>query len=569
MTDVAVTEVERSSPSARAERGQVLPLFALFLLVLLGFAALAIDVSGALAARRLYRSAADAAALAGGQDLQVGTTRAVDPSHRTQARTDAMARLVSLMGASATPTTGTCDPASDITDCALPGTPYFVAVRTPSPTCVTCDPNRSIQVTVRNPSYGLAFARVFSQFTWNIASTSVAGLAFNRSYTIVTLRPPAQVGNTFDVKDIVLNGNGTTVAVHTGDVGSNSNMTYSGLGAVLTLDSGYDMYYFDPNSGPLWGASPPGNKLSRLIQDPGYRYPDMTGAPTFTDARQSKVPLPGVTRADQDPACLNQAKKVDPTVYTWITAQLLTPSTIYCYKPGIYLSGSGAQNASITIPTGTLGILEPGAYYLQSGLDVGGRLIGGFEPGKPGVALMFDEAGPGNCSSCIFSGNNALTIALNAGTKFPYGPAGTAATAAIDWSGQPLLTSGPESPNPPAIITIFVKPDTNGPGGSQACVVPTSPPYVEPTGCNDNRNATVNIAGGGQLDLEGVQYLPTDNVAISGSSDGKGSVGQIIAWTLTYSGGTTINQEGADAGGPGILRLDAACTAPATPCNNP
>ncbi len=567
-----MTDVDRSSRAVRSQRGQVLPLFALFLLVLLGFAALAIDVSGALAARRLYRSAADAAALAGGQDLQVGTTRAVTDRARTQARTDAMARLVSLMGATSTPTTGTCDPSdqvNQIVDCALPGTPYLVSIKTPSPTCVSCDPNRSIQVTVRNPTYGLAFARVFSQFTWNIASTSVAGLTFNKSYTIVTLRPPAQVGNTFDVRDIVLNGNGTTVVVHTGDVGTNSNMTYSGLGAVLTLDSGYDMYYFDPNSGPLWGASPPGNKLGELIQDPGYRYPSMTGAPTFDDARQSKVPLPAVTRADQDPSCLNQAKKIDPTAYTWITAQLLAPSTIYCYKPGIYHSGTGAKNATITIPTGTLGILEPGAYYLQSGLDVSGRLIGGYEPGKPGVALMFDEVGPGNCSSCIFSGNNALTIALNAGTKFPFGTAGTAATAAIDWSGQPVQTSGAASPSPPLIITILVKPDTNGPGGSQACVVPGSPPYVEPTGCDDNRNQTINIAGGGQLGLEGVQYLPTDNVAIAGSSDGKGSVGQIIAWTLTYSGGTTINQEGADAGGPGILRLDAACTAPATPCNNP
>ena len=35
----------------------------------------------------------------------------------------------------------------------------------------------------------------------------------------------------------------------------------------------------------------------------------------------------------------------------------------------------------------------PGVYYLKEGMDVGGRVIGGYEPGQPGVALMFDEAG--------------------------------------------------------------------------------------------------------------------------------------------------------------------------------
>jgi hypothetical protein len=62
--------------------------------------------------------------------------------------------------------------------------------------------------------------------------------------------------------------------------------------------------------------------------------------------------------------------------------------------------------------------------------------------------------------------------------------------------------------------------------------------------------------------------MPTDNVAISGGSAGYGQVGQIIAWTLFYAGGTHINQEGPADEGVGILRLDAACTAPTTPCNS-
>jgi len=188
---------------------------------------------------------------------------------------------------------------------------------------------------------------------------------------------------------------------------------------------------------------------------------------------------------------------------------------------------------------------------------VGGHLIGGYEPDEPGVAVMFDEC----LNTCIFSGNNAVTIALNAGTRFPpsYG-GGVAATAAVDWNGQLVQTSGPASPTPPLVITLLVKKDAT-------CFVPTSPPFIEPSACDASRDKTINIAGGGGLALEGVQYAPTDNVEIAGGSLGDGRVGQIISWTLTYSGGTHINQEGPGDSGPGILRIDAACSAPAEPCN--
>jgi len=135
------------------------------------------------------------------------------------------------------------------------------------------------------------------------------------------------------------------------------------------------------------------------------------------------------------------------------------------------------------------------------------------------------------------------------------------ATAALDWDGQLVQTSGPGSPNPPLLITLLVNKDPT-------CFVPTSAPFVEPTGCDPGtHDKTLNMAGGGSLALEGVQYAPTDNIEISGGSTGTGQVGQIIAWTLKYSGGTHINQEGPPVEGPGTLRLDAACTIPGVACN--
>jgi hypothetical protein len=169
--------------------------------------------------------------------------------------------------------------------------------------------------------------------------------------------------------------------------------------------------------------------------------------------------------------------------------------------------------------------------------------------------LMFDD-----CSGqCIFSGNNALTIALNAGNKYPPGTSGTSALAARDWNNRAIETSGPSSPTPAILITLLVNKDST-------CSVPPYPDR-EPDPCDASKNKTLNLSGGGSLDVEGVQYAPTDNVEIHGGSSGTGQVGQIWAWTLFYSGGTQVNQQGAGSNGPGVLRLDSACTAPGTPCN--
>jgi Flp pilus assembly protein TadG len=571
------------------ERGQVLPLFALFLLVLFGLTALAIDVSGALSARRAYRSFADTASLAGAQDLQQATGRAVSPTERTNARTHAMERLVSLLGATSTPTTGTCNPAADVTDCVLPGTGYQVSIKTPSPSCVTCDEDRSVQVTVRNPAYALTFARLFGQSSWDVASTSVAGLTYNKSYTIVTLRPPKPVGSNFEIRDIDLKGTNTTVNVVTGDVGTNANMEYSGLNARLILDPAYDMWYYPeyPNSPPLWGNSPPAETLSQLIADPLYRYPSMTGvagdpnfpnAPVWTDARESQKNLPGkpVTTADVDANCLAEWNRVDKTRYALIAATL--PADVYCYEPGIYDSAgsSGAEDARIEVGVGHVAILKNrytinsstvfrGAYYLKRGLLVRGSIIGGYHPNEPGVAVMFDEC---STSQCDLDGNSANVFALNAGTRFPATyTAGSPASAAIDWSGARVETTGPTSPTPALPLTLLVQKDPQ-------CTVPTSPPFEESSLCTAQFNTTVKIAGSGSVVLWGVQYMPTDNATITGNSASEGRIGQLWAWTLTYSGNSVINQEGADSGGPGILRLDAACTVPGpvppgTVCNDP
>jgi hypothetical protein len=232
-------------------------------------------------------------------------------------------------------------------------------------------------------------------------------------------------------------------------------------------------------------------------------------------------------------------------------------ANVYCYKPGIY---SPASNPKLfTVSGGDVVLLMPGAYYFTGtygGLQVqnNGRLLGGYRPGKPGVALMFDECH----NQCIFDATAAQTLALNVGNKYPPGTGGASALAAHDWNDQPVQTSGAGSPTPPILMSLIVRKDPD-------CFVPAFP-LQEPPACDATKNTTLNLAGGGSLDIEGVQYAPSDNIKINGGSTGTGQVGQIWVWTIFYSGGTQINQQGAGSNGPGVLRLDAACTAPGTPC---
>jgi len=74
------------APSAErsAECGQVLALCAVFLVVLMGMAAAAIDVGSWYLARRQVQSAADSAALAGASQLAVSWSSAASTPHSAE-----------------------------------------------------------------------------------------------------------------------------------------------------------------------------------------------------------------------------------------------------------------------------------------------------------------------------------------------------------------------------------------------------------------------------------------------------------------------------------------------------
>ena len=144
-------------------------------------------------------------------------------------------------------------------------------------------------------------------------------------------------------------------------------------------------------------------------------------------------------------------------------------------------------------------------------------------------------------------------VALNAGTRY-LNAGGQEATAAHDYSGGLVQTNT----TPAKLITIIVPPDAN-------CPV-AYPMALTCTNHEENQNTAIDLSGGSGVYLAGVQYAPSDNVSVAGNTMTGGYVGQVWAWTLQYTGNSQINQEGDQIQGPGVLRLDAACTTPGTAC---
>jgi hypothetical protein len=389
-------------------------------------------------------------------------------------------------------------------------------------------------VNFSDPTFGLTFARILGQDTWNVGVSAVAGLQFNKSYTIVALRPPK--GEAIpDVRSMRVDGN-THVFVSRGDVGTNANMTYGGTDSWIQLDSGYRMYYFDPSNPALWGSNPPSSQITALIPDPFYPIPVKGSSPPVGTEDVAGCP-------DIAADILANPNYAPSVPVDGLGAPDMTK--IHCYTKGVYPNAAWDLN----IPNGTLAILEPGLYFMDGLLDVQGGLIGGYEPNSEGVALVFQES----VGTQFKNRTTGTIVALNAGDRFG-NPSGDEATAAHDYSGGLVQTNT----TPAVLMTVIVQRDPR-------CPVT----YPFPADCNnaaENTNKSIDLSGGSGLYLAGVQYAPTDNITVAGNATTGGYVGQIWAWTIKYTGGSVINQEGAQAEEPGILRLDAACTAPGTPC---
>jgi hypothetical protein len=526
-----------SLTSRVSEHGQILVLAAVLMVILIGITGLAIDVSAAYMADRWQRSVADAAALAGGQDLQIpGSPQPPptgDPLYQT-AREHAMQILVNELRSTGDHLALAADPACrTAAGCTLPGTQYVVSVQTdPSPSGVDCIPESTcIQVSIRQPSFGLTFGRIFGDSDWIVSSTSVAGIVRPRQYGIVTLRPtdPRTNGTDANEKDLFITG-GSQVIVKNADVGVNTNLVYSGTNSALVIDPDYNLYYHDTYR--AWVGNPTGVPNSSLILDPNYPIPTpLTGTATYDNE----------TQARDTTGCVAQQALV-PSTYKELKspfAQINDPAriTAKCFKPGIYRFTLENNTNHVAY------LLEPGVYYFNAGLNIGSTVIGGYAPDQAGVALVFDEAhNPNATPGQMTTSSNTSLVAVNFGSAY-LNPGGLKAKPA-DGPQGPVQTPGTD----PVLMSILVRPDGN-------CQV-VDP---EPPGCIDNQNNTMKLTGGGNIFLAGIQYAPSDNAEFKGNTGQTAEVGQLITWTLKFDS-SVFNITAAIAQTNGVLRLDPACS---------
>lgn len=522
------------------DRGQVLVLFVGGMIGLLAIAALAIDLSSVYSAKQTDRAAADAAALAGAQELQQAGTRTVGASDQVDARRIALENLAGRFGVSPVPTGAGCSPSGAIVNCAL--TPdLLTSISSPSKT--TGNP-RSVQVTVHDPDFPLTFTRLFGQNGWDVGETSVALIDYGGKYAIITLQPPSPKPNGTDAnlcKNLVVSGNGTILNVVRGDIGSNTSAATT-LKGEITLADGFLIHHIDdipiggcsvttPNA--TWSQSlglPEGKHIgpTPLIQDPDYYVAKFSGAPAFTNADDPTA------KAGTDLASC-AALPGFPTDAA--TVAFLTPpsgGTLTCYKPGIY-----SAKFSLTSDK-DVAYLMPGAYRFDGGMKLGAKLAGGMTTGA-GVVLVFPQ-------SETLDPNNTVAFFLNTG-NVSCGSDGCRAAPAVDFANKEVKT--------PAGLSIAIEvPRTS------ACFSGTNPLNV--SSCDGNN--TVTLGGSGLLKVAGAIYAPSDNIAVAGNSSTTGYVGQMIGWTVKYSGQGRLDQDYPGGPGNGVLRLDTACSGMNTPC---
>ena len=546
----------------RDEDGQVIVLLALGMVAFLLVAALVLDVARVYTVTRYERSVADAAALAGAQDLQDPGSRNVSPNDYIYAREHALELLNRELGGTSTditsvagcdpgmsalPAGGSPDPASsgsNITGCQIPGTPYTVGATTPYSGAIEADAARALKVTISQPHFALTFGNLVCLVPgsncasgvpiWSPTIASVAGNVFGGQYAVVTLQPPNLKPNLTDANlcgDLNVKGNNTVLDVRTGDIGTNTSATTTNAG-LISMASGYKIDHYDDitnaacglYTNPTWqtvDGVPQGRRIHRLINDPAYMYPSFSGAPTYTSQSQ------GVT------SCTGPG---------YPTGDSRLPSGTVCYNPGKYLLGPNG-NQAFSVGTGQTAYLLPGAYYFKSGLSVGGSLYGGLISNQPGVVLEFTP-------NYTLSANNAVNFVLNVG-GYSCQPTDKScwAAPAKDFSPAPASVQTPQG------WALSIEVDRNS-----ACFVNNVPQNADSCA-----SSIVNMAGSGNLEVAGVIYGPSDNMNINGNSSQVGLVGQIYSWTITYTGGSTLSQEYPGNVGNGQLRLDSACS-PGEPC---
>jgi Flp pilus assembly protein TadG len=590
------------NPKRERERGQVLILTALFLVVLLVAGALAIDYSSWLVARRDYQAVVDAAALAGAAELPPPGVRAATSTDQQNASREALVYLSGHLGWGKDRAWAQGEAASVLNNPAplvvtAGGSTYCVWVWTPTPPVTvaagsdpSCHPStatklyapanypsdaQKVFVSIESRRTG-TFSNVAGIASEQVGALAVAGTV-HLNYAVIALKP--RLGSPDNGYGVTITGN-SILRVPIGDVGGNYTLAWGGSSSQINFPTaGLDQVVDLEEPQTVQGSgSVVGGTIEQLgdypIPDPAYMVPQPswcqppTGA-TNPYAAQCLEPHPngaatagvwlwppdsgGPTGKGVYPACATNTgggsdtanhriacadgstQMLWPGMYEYVsipnsvTTVILSP---YCYgdpsAPAFY-KVAGATPDSDCINNGRAGI-----FYFQSGASQAGLQFNGSGSTLSGcgVFLMFDPRVQGGSNHTLFKVPSGNTVNLNSDAQCPngetmeYGPGAPGGNTSYKWYGY----NSPDT-NP---VSVWVRPNLKG---------------YDMSGSNGG-SGVMTMAAGATIRENGVIYGPQDNTTVSGNPSGSG-VGQIVTWTITYTGGSVINET---YQGPGLLR---------------
>jgi hypothetical protein len=488
-----MNSLHSSIPAREGQRGQVLPVFIIFLTALLLTASLLLDASMALLMRRDYQNATDAAAMAAANAIQSGSPRgcsAIDGFPPGPPR----AAVVNAAKASISKNL----PNYDLENVVV--------------TCPDGWDNIGVTVQLQGDSPGF-FSRVvgIESFAVSTKATAINGYPPGSRYSVVQLDPynPTWKNGTQGCPSILFSGGIT--ATFEGSLYSNSACPASAGGAVgvnggsaaLTFNNGAGTYMvggYNPgtltiNPTPVTGARPLADPLAFLVPPTdGFGLQAAYCPPTYGSRcnKQLKIGM----GASKEPAILY------PGIYPggiYLGAQAVVVMT-----PGVYLMDGGGLN------------VQAGAslYSVQSGFDWGGG-----DPASYDFSNWATQDCPhdNSCGVLIYNYNWASVkdqIVVAAGASIKLRAYREQAAAANTVHGN--ATNEETWRN-----MLFWQARTPAPTST------TPQPPIE-------------LQGGGEVNLGGTVYAPGALSSMGGSSSGSGGgvelTIQFISWDLYLHG---------------------------------
>lgn len=521
----------------------MLVLFALFLVVLLGIAAVTVDYGHWLEEKRNLQNAADEAATAGVSELlrrPITAGKQVSAAEHALLYVDARLALgIKANGQLNCAAAAASDPAGNgfgPEDCLNYTGTTRVRIRTPVGSGDSCTGsgwgNRAVTVRIERPS-ARYFSRIYDSAD-PIVGTCATAAVQGGGLAVAVLKPNQTAPGVYTVQPnnstitIKLAGQNSYVRIWNGDVGINS--LFSAAGAPPPTSPNEPAYVKFMSAD---GAGVSENRVYMTIDAPSPMTWDVGAKQIRTEGLSSiegddlyheprhlatYIPIPGWGNALY--AGIGDGAETPVDIAQGTVLGVGVPGTGTCTDPVTGEPGvDPGKYSRIATGTVTRRWLCPGVYHVvgsgsQDGLQLGSdTMIAG-----QGVTLVFE-----NDSHLDLRSGAALLLNC--------------------------VTSGkPECANPtPAPWTT----------GDARHEVPISI-WIEPvSGCDPlaaacaNPSAVFTVSSGGGLDIRGIIYGPTDEMKIAGNGLHHGT-GEIWAWTIEYKGNSTLDQyyEGGDDGWP-------------------